>query len=202
MSGLTNCATGGDSPVEACFLALASVETAASTSTLSLGADATAIMQPNIDPNAEADAVAAEVVDASAADSNSTANVNANPDSWRLELAARLERYRTRRKPRAPRYPSLRLPFDAPEAWSRTVPACASGTAALAASLAGKEFVFQSNPPAEVTEPPCDALGEPVSASAQSPKQSSGQSFEESPLRGPGQDPEPRPRQYPDQSSE
>ena len=114
MSGLTNCATGGDSPVEACFLALASVETAASTSTLSLGADATAIMQPNIDPNAEADAVAAEVVDASAADSNSTANVNANPDSWRLELAARLERYRTRRKPRAPRYPSLRLPFDAP----------------------------------------------------------------------------------------
>jgi uncharacterized RDD family membrane protein YckC len=159
-------------------------------------------MQPNIDPNAEADAVAAEVVDASAADSNSTANVNANPDSWRLELAARLERYRTRRKPRAPRYPSLRLPFDAPEAWSRTVPACASGTAALAASLAGKEFVFQSNPPAEVTEPPCDALGEPVSASAQSPKQSSGQSFEESPLRGPGQDPEPRPRQYPDQSSE
>lgn len=43
-------------------------------------------------------------------------------DSWRMEVAARLERYRTRRKPRAPRYPSLLLPFDAPESWSRSVP--------------------------------------------------------------------------------
>jgi len=43
-------------------------------------------------------------------------------DSWRDELAARLERYRTRRKPRSPRYPSLLLPFDAPESWSRSTP--------------------------------------------------------------------------------
>jgi uncharacterized RDD family membrane protein YckC len=42
------------------------------------------------------------------------------PDSWRVEVAARLERYRTRRKPRTPRYPSLLLPFDAPESWSRS----------------------------------------------------------------------------------
>lgn len=41
-------------------------------------------------------------------------------DSWRMEVAARLERYRTRRKPRAPRYPSLLLPFDVPESWSRS----------------------------------------------------------------------------------
>jgi len=34
-------------------------------------------------------------------------------DAWRGEVAARLERYRSRRKPRAPRYPTLRLPFDA-----------------------------------------------------------------------------------------
>jgi uncharacterized RDD family membrane protein YckC len=40
-------------------------------------------------------------------------------DSWRTEVAARLERYRTRRKPRTPRYPSLLLPFEAPESWSR-----------------------------------------------------------------------------------
>jgi len=41
----------------------------------------------------------------------------AQPDfeSWRSEVAARLARYRTRRKPRAPRYPSLLLPFDAGE---------------------------------------------------------------------------------------
>jgi uncharacterized RDD family membrane protein YckC len=39
-----------------------------------------------------------------------------NPDYWRDEVASRLERYRARRKPRAPRYPSLRLPFD-PVEW-------------------------------------------------------------------------------------
>src|ERR1700729_868583 len=33
--------------------------------------------------------------------------------TWRLEVAARLNRYQSRRKPRPPRYPSLRLPFDA-----------------------------------------------------------------------------------------
>jgi hypothetical protein len=45
-----------------------------------------------------------------------------DPDSWRAEVAARLEHYRTRRKPRTPRYPSLLLPFDAPESWSRPAP--------------------------------------------------------------------------------
>jgi uncharacterized RDD family membrane protein YckC len=33
--------------------------------------------------------------------------------AWRDELSARLSRYRTRRKAPPPRYPSLRLPFDA-----------------------------------------------------------------------------------------
>jgi uncharacterized RDD family membrane protein YckC len=31
---------------------------------------------------------------------------------WRLEVSQRLSRYQSRRKPRAPRYPSLRLKFD------------------------------------------------------------------------------------------
>jgi uncharacterized RDD family membrane protein YckC len=40
-------------------------------------------------------------------------------ESWRAEVAARLDRYRSRRKQRAPRYPSLRLKFDALEpGWS------------------------------------------------------------------------------------
>ncbi len=38
-------------------------------------------------------------------------------DYWRREVATRLERYRARRKPRAPRYPSLRLPFDSADNW-------------------------------------------------------------------------------------
>src|ERR1019366_2887700 len=49
-------------------------------------------------------------------------NLLENADSWRAEVAARLERYRTRRKPRTPHYPSLLLPFDAPESWSRPAP--------------------------------------------------------------------------------
>jgi uncharacterized RDD family membrane protein YckC len=32
--------------------------------------------------------------------------------TWRLEVSQRLSRYQSRRKPRAPRYPSLRLKFD------------------------------------------------------------------------------------------
>ena|SRR5262245_57112397 len=39
--------------------------------------------------------------------------VNAN--DWREEVSARLNRYRARRHPRAPRYPSLRLKFETPE---------------------------------------------------------------------------------------
>ena len=44
---------------------------------------------------------------------------------WRREVAARLERYRSRRKPRAPRYPSLRLPFDSADSPSFCRPAAA-----------------------------------------------------------------------------
>jgi uncharacterized RDD family membrane protein YckC len=40
-------------------------------------------------------------------------------EPWRDEVAARLARYRARRKPRAPRYPSLLLPFESSDIWSR-----------------------------------------------------------------------------------
>lgn len=62
----------------------------------------------------------------------SAAGGGVNLDSWRDEVSARLERYRTRRKPRTPRYPSLLLPFDAPESWSRAAPRSGSATAAQA----------------------------------------------------------------------
>lgn len=48
---------------------------------------------------------ASETVETSVLDEASTA--------WREELSARLNRYRSRRKALPPRYPSLRLPFDA-----------------------------------------------------------------------------------------
>jgi uncharacterized RDD family membrane protein YckC len=41
-------------------------------------------------------------------------------DAWREEVSTRLARYRTRRKPRAPRYPSLLLPFDSAGTWSQS----------------------------------------------------------------------------------
>jgi uncharacterized RDD family membrane protein YckC len=60
-----------------------------------------------------------------------------NPESWRDEVAASLERYRTRRKPRSPRYPSLLLPFDAPESWSR--PTTRAGSSGIAPSLTSED---------------------------------------------------------------
>lgn len=65
-------------------------------------------------------------------------------DSWRVEVAARLERYRTRRKPRSPRYPSLLLPFDAPESRSRSTPVPPDPVATASAS-ATQNFSFHSN---------------------------------------------------------
>ena len=99
-TGLTSCPTGGDPAADAHLCAAA--EPAASEPS------ACPTLDPTLDPNA---------------DPNTDPNTDSNPDSWRVEVAARLERYRTRRKPRTPRYPSLLLPFDAPESWSRTATA-------------------------------------------------------------------------------
>jgi uncharacterized RDD family membrane protein YckC len=41
-----------------------------------------------------------------------------DPDSWRHEVTARVDNYRARRRPRAPRYPSLQLKFEPSEPWS------------------------------------------------------------------------------------
>ncbi len=69
-------------------------------------------MQAMTDPNPPSAAEAAPP---------STDKEFATDDSaaWRLEVAARLNRYQSRRKPRPPRYPSLRLPFDAEAARGR-----------------------------------------------------------------------------------
>jgi uncharacterized RDD family membrane protein YckC len=76
-------------------------------------------------------------------------------DSWRDELAARLERYRTRRKPRSPRYPSLLLPFDAPESWTRNTPSASSnlGSNKLGSTNLGSTNLGSN---ALATAPACD----------------------------------------------
>jgi RDD family len=68
---------------------------------------------------------------------------DSNPDSWRGELSARLRNYRARRHPKPPRYPSLRLKFEAYD-----TPAIRLGTASL------------SPPPVSTRESPVlDGLG-------------------------------------------
>jgi len=58
---------------------------------------------------------------------------SADCSAWRQEVAARLNRYRARRQPRQPRYPSLQLKFETTEpAWSRpssTLPPAITGQA-------------------------------------------------------------------------
>lgn len=103
-----------------------------------------------------------------------TADLSTFPgaDSWRVEVAARVERYRTRRKPRTPRYPSLLLPFDAPESWSRPAPQtglAGTGSAAGATSPAQIEQDFgrqAKDDPAAVGTPSFD---EPRPVSDQAP---------------------------------
>ena len=46
----------------------------------------------------------------------------ADPRAWRREVAARVNQYRARRRPQAPRYPSLMLKFEPPEFISDPVP--------------------------------------------------------------------------------
>jgi uncharacterized RDD family membrane protein YckC len=152
-TGLTNCPTGGDPAVQNLFCASAAAEAAPSESS----------HYPNADPAADLNA-----------DLNVDRNADRNPDSWRVEVAARLERYRTRRKPRTPRYPSLLLPFDAPESWSRPAPpteskGTGSATVATAPARAEQDFAFQTN-----EEPAADGapiLAEPRQAWQQYPEQ-------------------------------
>jgi uncharacterized RDD family membrane protein YckC len=104
---------------------------------------------PDAAPNfADADAVASEL---SFYPSNNDSNGDAKTDSWRVELAARLDRYRTRRKPRTPRYPSLLLPFDAPQSWSCPVSPIELEPVAAATepAPAGTEFTFWRNQESE-----------------------------------------------------
>jgi uncharacterized RDD family membrane protein YckC len=94
-------------------------------------------------------------------------NIVPHPDSWRVEVAARVERYRTRRKPRTPRYPSLLLPFDAPESWSRPAPPGALAASSTAPVPADQDFARQAKgDAAEVGTP---SLAEPHQTSEQSP---------------------------------
>src|SRR6202790_5440630 len=115
-TGLTNGSTGGDPAVQSHLCATDAVEGAPNT----VAVAETVASEPNADPNAEP-----------------------SSDSWRVEVATRLARYRTRRKPRTPRYPSLLLPFDSPESWSRLAPPSGSTAVATRPARDGRDLTFR-----------------------------------------------------------
>jgi hypothetical protein len=97
---------------------------------------------------------------------------------WRGEVMARVNRYRERRGPKEPRYPSLRLKFDGQEpSWrsaaSQEAAASALGTAALSLSVARdaeQAGAIPEEPSAKIIEFPrtlilptvTDELAEPI----------------------------------------
>ncbi len=108
-------------------------------------------------------------------------SAEAGDDSaWRDELSARLNRYRSRRKVRPPRYPSLSLPFEAHELPKTTNPRTGSSwhsafepisNHALAldgmrhepSAVAETELETRQAPAWGPPAPPPDQLAEPVS---------------------------------------
>src|SRR6266404_7260549 len=150
-TGLANCSTGGDPAVQGHLCAPDAVEEARNTAV----AAETAASEPNVCPNA---------------DPNIDPNADPNSDSWRVEVAARLARYRTRRKPRTPRYPSLLLPFDTPESWSRLAPPSGSTAVATTPARAGQDFTFHTEEDYAVGAPsladPRETLGQAAEQSA------------------------------------
>jgi uncharacterized RDD family membrane protein YckC len=165
-TGLMNGSTGGDPTVPGELWVTDAVEPARN-SAVAESAASDANVEPQVDPNVCP---------------NTDPNSDPNSDSWRVELAARLARYRTRRKPRTPRYPSLLLPFDSPESWSRLAPPSGSTAVATAPARAGQDLTFRTGEdypvgasslaePDETLEPGAEKQG-PYRYPEQTPEQS------------------------------
>ena len=106
--------------------------------------------------------------------------------AWRQEVAARLNRYHSRRKPRPPRYPSLRLRFEDPDS-SRA--ANGSSTEAVAFpqttnALALNEFVVSAE---DSPDPivPTTAMSEAHARHATAPNFSTAESLQKAALSTP-----------------
>ena len=78
-----------------------------------------------------------------------------NTEYWRREVASRVERYRTRRKASAPKYPSLHLPFDSAESQTQPVAGGVSEAAPVvdAVSVSGNALVRQNVVPQAEEKP-------------------------------------------------
>ena len=80
------------------------------------------------------------------------------PDSWREEVAARVNHYRARRRQRAPRYPSLQLKFENPEPAADNSPRtsrpfAAAGASRLAVATQDQPAITNSGLQSEISLP-------------------------------------------------
>ncbi|HYK48688.1 MAG TPA: RDD family protein [Terriglobales bacterium] len=101
-----------------------------------MDADASASAHDSCVENAAAQQVAAAGIAAFELDA----------DDRRREIASRLERYRARRKPRPPRYPSLRLPFDSSDKWMPVSGSALARSAEIPAELGSQNSREQNAP--------------------------------------------------------
>jgi uncharacterized RDD family membrane protein YckC len=102
-----------------------------------------------------ADLYAAHLADPALAD-DGVRKLIFGDEYWRREVAVRLQRYRARRRPRAPHYPSLCLPFDPPEnrtSTGATSPALPASTATALASEPAYEADVRPEADASAAEP-------------------------------------------------
>ena len=67
-------------------------------------------------------------------------------DAWRREVSARLGRYRARRGPRGPRYPSLRLKFESPAPRRSGAEPCEGANCSAALPVAAQQAVAIEKP--------------------------------------------------------
>lgn len=88
---------------------------------------------------------------------------------WREELAAKMQDYRTRRKPRAPKYPSLQMPLQLPVETSEVFDSFRAISADVSRSSNALELAGESEPVVaqlgpELVEPASVPTPEPVCA--------------------------------------
>ena len=77
--------------------------------------------------------------------------------SWRREVSERLHRYHARRRPRAPRYPSLRLKFEEPNRGApRETPVATQATQpaqSMTRQAVAREYIAPAQPAQTVSQP-------------------------------------------------
>lgn len=128
--------------------------------------DVSAVTLPP-DSQASASGIVADVQESP---ESGAASEQSDDSAWREELAARLNRFRSRRKIRPPRYPSPRLPFDTLDRSRNFDPLPRHANfEPLSNQALALDGIAPSHPSVEVTTPQAAAAHPPVSIPATVP---------------------------------